>query len=82
MKRTLFCMILLGIVLCLLAGCTSYYRVTDPRTENVYYTTGINKRPSGAIELTDQKTKKQVTLQNSEIEEISQEEYNIGIYNR
>jgi hypothetical protein len=74
-----FCMTLMGMVLCLLAGC-SYYRVTDPRTDKVYYTTGLDERKSGAVIITDKKTNKKVTLQDSEIEKISKDAYNVGIF--
>mgnify|MGYP001004932773 CR=1 FL=1 len=82
MDKTVFRLILSGVVLCILSGCASYYRVTDPRTEKVYYTTEIKKQSGGAIVIMDNKTAKKVTLQDSEIEKISKDAYNVGIYDR
>lgn len=77
------CMILLSVVLLyILGGCASYYRVTDPRTEKVYYTKDIDKKSGGAIVIKDKRTNKKITLQDSEIEKISKEDYNVGIYDR
>jgi hypothetical protein len=56
-------------------GCTSYYRVTDPTTGRVYYTTEMNKKGDGAVELTDARTGNKVTIQNSEVKTINKEEY-------
>jgi hypothetical protein len=75
MSKKGLCMMLMGMVLCVLGGC-SYYKITDPRTSKVYYTTGIDERKGGAVVLTDKKTNKKVTLQDSEIEKISKEAYN------
>ena len=82
LKKTMMIGVLLTGVFSVLAGCTSYYKVTDPGTGTSYYTTDIKKRSSGAIELTDKKTNKQVTLQNSEIEKLSEEKFQIGVYSR
>jgi hypothetical protein len=79
--RKKVCMMLMVMVLCVLAGC-SYYKITDPRTSKVYYTTGIDERKSGAVVITDKKTNKKVTLQDTEIEKISKEAYNVGIYGK
>jgi len=59
----------------MLAGCTTYYRVTDPSTGKVYYTTDINHRDGGAISLKDAATGDQVTLQNSQVAKVSREEF-------
>ena len=63
-----------GAALAILAGCTNYYRVTDPSTGSVYYTTNVKKLRSGAVEVEDP-GKGTVTIQNSEIVEINKEEY-------
>jgi hypothetical protein len=55
-------------------GCTTYYRVTDPSSGRMYYTTEITRRGS-AVEFTDAKSGSNVTLQNSEVKEISSEDY-------
>jgi hypothetical protein len=63
-----------------LSGCTTYYRVTDPATERVYYTTDLKKLKGGAVELTNAKNKTKVTLQTSEVETISKVDYNTNVY--
>jgi hypothetical protein len=63
------------LVLALCIGCTRRYRVSDPRTGQVYYTRDVDKRDSGAAEFTDAKTNAKVTLQSSVIERIPKQEY-------
>lgn len=59
----------------LVTGCGSYYKVTDPSSSKVYYTTKIDKERSGTIEFEDANSGSKVTLQNSEITEVSKEEF-------
>lgn len=62
------------------AGCTSYYRVTDPASGKSYYTTEVkNAGRSGAVKVKDAKTGSMVTLQSSEVKEISEDEYKAGL---
>ena len=68
-----------ALLLAVLSGCTTYYMVTDPTAGKVFYTTDIDKEDSGAISFTDEKSKQQVTLQNSQIKEISSDEYDKAI---
>jgi hypothetical protein len=68
------------LILVAIIGCTTHYRVTDPTTEKDYYTTEIKKEGGGSVKFIDEKTNKSITLNSSEIEEISEEEYNKGIY--
>jgi len=59
-------------------GCssTSYYKITDPASGNVYYTSDIKSDKNvGSVKFLDERSKSVVTLQNSEIKEISDEEY-------
>ena len=63
-----------GLVL-LLAGCTHYYRVTDPGTGKTYYTTDMSKETGGGVKLKDERTRTTVTLQSSEVREISEDEF-------
>ena len=59
-----------------MAGCTTYYRVTDPASGKEYYTTNVkDKGRSGAVKITDDKSGNSVTLQSSEVREISEDEY-------
>ncbi len=64
----------------LAAGCTSYYRVTDPTTGKVYYTTDMHNKGSGATELKDAKTGDTITIQNSEVSKIDKEAFEAGKY--
>jgi hypothetical protein len=56
-------------------GCTTHYRVTDPASGNIYYTTKVTHKGGGAIRIKDAATGDQVTLQNSQISKVSKEEY-------
>lgn len=67
------------LMLLFAAGCTTYYRVTDQSTRRAYYTTGIDRTGSGAVRFYDEKSRASVTLQSSEIVEISREAFDSGI---
>ena len=72
MKR---CIILLSCAFIMMTlGCASYYKVTDPASGNVYYTDDVNRKGTTII-FQDVQTKSTVTLQNSEVLEISKEEF-------
>jgi hypothetical protein len=66
----------MAIVLTLgLAGCSStYYLVKDPSTNTEYYTTSVKKSGS-AVEFKDAKTLTDMTLQNSQVSEITEDQY-------
>ena len=65
------------LMLCLFAvGCTKYYKVTNLSTEKTYYTTKINKKKSGAINIQDERTGNRITLQSSEVEKITKDQFN------
>jgi hypothetical protein len=53
--------------------------VNDPYTKNVYYTQKIDKLASGAVAFTDGRTGKEVSIQNSEIQKISEEEFKAAL---
>ncbi len=57
---------------------TKYYMVKDPSTGKVYYTEKV-KKEDGSTTLTDAKTKSTVTIQNSEVTEISEQSYEQGV---
>ena len=75
-------LLLLG-VLCLfvLAGCGGYWMVTDPTSKNVYYTEEVkeSKGGVGAVKFKDAKTGNEVNLQNSEIKEITKDEFKAAV---
>lgn len=70
---------LAALMVALLSGCATYYKVTDPNSSNVYYTTDIDKERSGAITFKDAKSKAKVTLQSSAITEISSDEWDKAV---
>ncbi len=59
-------------------GCTTYYRVSDQATGRVYYTTDFDRTDSGAVVFEDSKTRSKVTLQSSEVNEVSRSDYEAG----
>lgn len=63
----------------LVVGCASYYKVTDPQSGNAYYTEEIDNVRGGAVKLKDARSGSIVTLQNSEVKEISSDEYKAGL---
>lgn len=75
MKRLIPALIALSVT-ATLAGCSTYYRVSAPDGEEVYYTkkSDLNRR-GAAIEFKDQRTGRIVTMSNSVREEISKEEF-------
>jgi uncharacterized protein YceK len=63
----------------LVGGCASYYKVTDPQTGKEYYSQKIDNVKGGAVKLKDARSGNTITIQNSEVKEISKDEYNAGI---
>jgi hypothetical protein len=71
---------LLFSVVLLAGGCTTYYQIQDPVTGDVYYADDIKTLDGGAVRFTDAQSGTEVTVQNSDIKEISEDEYNIRRY--
>ena len=67
------------LVVLLVSGCTSYYRITDQSTRRTYFTTDYERTSSGAVQFYDEKSRADVTLQSSEIVEISRDEFDSGL---
>ena len=64
-----------ALALCL-SGCWNYYMVRDPAGRTDYYTTDIDSAGmSGAIKFKDARSGALVTLQSSEVKEISKDEF-------
>ena len=63
------------------AGCSSpHYRVTDPASGKEYFTTKVQEAgKGGAVKVKDARTGSTVTLQSSDVKEISSDEYDAGI---
>jgi hypothetical protein len=71
--------ILVSLLLFVVAGCTSYYKVTDPGTDKVYYTNEVKYKGSGAVELKDAKSGARVVLPSSEVQQIKKDEFTQGV---
>ena len=57
-------------------GCgSSYYIVNDPFTGKTYYTKDVDRFNSGNVAFKDEKTGKTVSIQNSEVQEVTISEY-------
>jgi hypothetical protein len=62
--------------LAFMAGCASYYKVTDPGSGRVFYTEKVERgKGQTTIMFKDAKTGAEVTLPSSEVLEISSDEY-------
>ena len=72
-------LITIALIAVLITGCTKYYKVSDPLTGGTYYTTKIKKHSGGAVSLKDEKTGKTVTIQNSEVEKITKDEFKYAV---
>lgn len=87
MKRTGYClhlntkMVSIGaaVMLSLLAGCSHYYKVNDPAGNKEYYTKDIDSTKGGAIKIKDARSGATVTLQSSEVKEISEDEFEAAV---
>ena len=69
----------LGFLLLFGCGAKTYWMVNDPYTKNVYYTEGIDKLSSGALAFIDAQTGKEVSIQNSEVKKITEEEFKAAV---
>ena len=65
-----------------LCGCASFYKVTDPVSGKVYYTDNVQNKGNGAIRFKDEVTKTRVTLSQSEVMEITEDQYKANVHGR
>jgi len=81
MKRSMrYGWLVVGLCVGLLViGCASYYKVTDPQSGKEYYTEKVDTLAGGAVKVMDARTNSVVTLQNSQVKEISEKEYKAGL---
>ena len=79
MQSRMFVRLSIGLVILFAAGCTSYYRINDQASGRIYYTTDYDRSDSGSVVFEDARTRSTVTLQSSEIREISRSEYESGL---
>jgi len=61
-----------------LGACTSYYMVKDPAGGTQYYTTNV-KRSHNVVTFKDAKTSADVTLQSSQVQEITKDQYETAV---
>ena len=60
----------------LIAGCGTYYKVTEPGSGKEFYTTNIDDAGrGGAIKFKDARSGEVVTLQNSAVKEVSSDDF-------
>ena len=80
MKTTTMALWILCGMITLVAGCGGdYYKVKEPTGDRLYYTTEIEQSKAGAVTFKDKKSGSKVTLQSSEVKEISKEEFEAGL---
>ena len=78
-KKHLAMWMVFGLIMGM-AGCTTYYKVSDPATGHTYYTTKVKERSrTGAVTFEDAQTKSTVTIPSSAVKEISEEEFQAGV---
>ncbi len=70
MQRSIFAGVMMLACIATVAGCASYYRVTDPATNKVYYTKDLDRQRGGGVIFKDATTGTEITLQNSQIKKI------------
>jgi hypothetical protein len=66
------------VLLAACGGSGAYYMVRDPGSAKPYYTTDISTSGS-ALKFKDERTGNAITLQSSEVKEISKEEFTKGM---
>jgi hypothetical protein len=78
-KHLIAVWILCGLLMT--AGCsTSYYRVTDPDAGKSYYTHKVEEAgKGGAVKFKDAQSGDSVTVQSSEVKELSEDEFIAGL---
>lgn len=80
--------IAVGAAVCLaLAGCSiphvmgfgSYYQVTDPYSEKIYFTQQLEREDRGIVEFLDAASNSWVSLPAGEVKTITEAEYRAGL---
>jgi hypothetical protein len=61
-----------------LMGCSTYYMVKDPGSGTEYYTTKV-KKSHNAVTFRDAKTSADVTLQSSQVLEVTKDQYQAAV---
>ena len=72
--------LVLPALLLTLAGCASHYMVRDPVSGNTYYTRDVDRvGDAGSVKFKDDATGARVTIQQSEVRKVSEDEDEAGI---
>ena len=64
-----------ALLLLLMSGCANYYQIIDVSSKRTYYTTDYDRMDSGAIQFEDARTRANVTIQSSEIKEVTRQQF-------
>lgn len=75
MKNKMVLCFLSFVFVFVVSGCANYYKIVDPVSKKVYYTDSIDKKGNGVIHFKDEVTKTKVTLPQSEVLEITEDQY-------
>jgi hypothetical protein len=78
MKKGMLLYCLLVVCMLLILGCASYYKIVDPVSKKVYYTDSLSSKSSGVIQFHDKISGSEVTLTQSEVLEITKDQYQAG----
>lgn len=62
----------------LLSACSSYYMVKDPVSGKEFYTSSVSKKSGGGVIFKDARTGEEVRLQNSQIMEVTRDQFRAG----
>lgn len=80
MKRAILLFSLFLLPTLAACGGGKYYLVTDTSSGRVYYTRDVDtKRRTGAVDFKDAKSGAKVTLQSSQVEKITEAQYQQGL---
>jgi hypothetical protein len=71
--------LLIAMSALMLSACTTYYMVKDPQSGQQFYTTSISQKKGQAVVFKDEASGAQVTLQSSQVSEISKDQYKAAI---
>jgi hypothetical protein len=71
--------LLIAMSALMLSACTTYYMVKDPQTGKAFYTTEISQKKGQAVVFKDTASGAQITLQNSQVSEISKDQYKAAV---
>ncbi len=71
--------LLIAMSALMLSACTTYYMVKDPNSGKQFYTTSISQKKGQAVVFKDAASGAQVTLQSSQVSEISKDQYKAAI---